>query len=167
MSSSTSNSYPKQRPGSTLAEQLSTILKEELSRVGIEMKLRKYEWAVFLQKIDERDFDATTLGWSMGIESDPYQIWHSTQADKGSNFVGFRNPEADAIIEAARVEFDKEKRRRMYWRFHEIVHDEQPYTFMFCTAALVAFDKRFAGVVEYPLGVDSLEWWVPVADQLY
>ena len=36
------------------------------------------------------------MGWDM----DPYQIWHSSQADvpNGSNRVGFRNPEVDLKI---------------------------------------------------------------------
>ncbi|MCA9771502.1 MAG: peptide-binding protein [Myxococcales bacterium] len=153
--------------GSTFAEQLSTILKEELARVGIEMAIEKFEWAVFIDKIDGRDFDATSLGWSLGVESDPYQLWHSSQAEKGSNFVGFRNAEADRIIEAARIEFDADRRMKMYHRFHEILHEEQPYTFLFCTAALVAFDRRFDGVNLYPLGVDTLEWWTPVGERLY
>ena len=77
--------------GSETGEKIATILKEELSRSGIEMSIRKIEWAVFIQSITERKFDAVTLGWSLGVESDPYQLWHSSQAEKGSNFVGFKN----------------------------------------------------------------------------
>ncbi|MEC7983865.1 MAG: hypothetical protein VX278_01795, partial [Myxococcota bacterium] len=64
---------------------------------------------------------------------DFYQLWHSSQADvpKGSNYVGFRNAEADKIIEAMEMEFDVEERINLSKRFHEIVYDEQPYTFMF------------------------------------
>ena len=48
-----------------------------------------------------------TLGWSLGVESDPYQLWHSSQAEEGSNFVGFKNPRADILIEQAREEFSR------------------------------------------------------------
>ncbi|HBZ55878.1 MAG TPA: hypothetical protein DEO88_10775, partial [Syntrophobacteraceae bacterium] len=77
--------------GSKFAEQLATILQENLKQVGIKMRIRKLEWAVFIQKIDAREFDACTLGWSLGWDSDPFQVWHSSQVDKGSNFVGFVN----------------------------------------------------------------------------
>ncbi|HDM79089.1 MAG TPA: peptide-binding protein [Deltaproteobacteria bacterium] len=153
--------------GSKFAEQLSTILKESLKRHGIHMTIRRLEWAVFIQQIDDRQFDACTLGWSMGWESDPYQIWHSSQAKKGSNFVGFVNKEADEIIEKARREFDSKKRNEMYHRFHRIIHEEQPYTFLFTMNALVAVDKRFQNVNVYPMGLEPREWWVPVALQRY
>jgi len=153
--------------GSKFAEQLSTILQENLKKVGIEMTIRRLEWAVFIQKIDERNFDACTLAWSLSWESDPYQVWHSSQGEKGSNFVGFANEEADRLIEEARREFDDEKRRKLFHRFHEILHEEQPYTFLFTTEALVAVDRRFRNVKVYPLGLAPEQWWVPKDLQRY
>ncbi len=154
--------------GSKFGEQLATMLQENLKEIGITMSIRKLEWAVFIQRIEEHSFDACTMGWSLGWESDPYQIWHSSQAvDKGSNFVGFKNAEADKLIEEARKEFDPDKRREMYYRFQEIVHDEQPYTFLFTNKALVAVSRRFHNVEVYPLGLAPLYWWVPKEAQKY
>ncbi len=153
--------------GSETGEKIATILKEELDRMGIQMDIRRTEWAVFTTRLNERKFDAVTLAWSMGVESDPYQIWSSTQAEKGSNFVGFRNAEADKLIEAARQEFDRDKRIEMYRKFSEIVHEEQPYTFLFCRKATVAVNKRFENVVVYPLGLEPTEWYVPIPLQRY
>lgn len=153
--------------GSETGEKIATILKEELDGMGIQMDIRKTEWAVFTTRLNERTFDAVTLAWSMGVESDPYQIWSSTQAESGSNFVGFKNAEADKLIEAARQEFDKEKRIEMYRKFSEIVHEEQPYTFLFCRKATVAVNKRFENVVVYPLGLEPTEWYVPLPLQRY
>ena len=154
--------------GSKFAEQLATILQENLKQVGITVSIRMLEWAVFVQKIEEHNFDACTMAWSLGWESDPYQLWHSSQAvDKGSNFVGFRNKEADEIMEKARTEFDAEKRIRLYHRFQAIQHEEQPYTFLFTTEALVAVSRRFQDVNIYPMGLYPREWWVPKALQKY
>lgn len=153
--------------GSETGEKIATILKEELDKIGIVMNIRKTEWAVFTQRLNERNFDAVTLAWSMGVESDPYQIWSSTQAESGSNFVGFKNAEADKLIEQARQEFDRQKRIELYRKFSEIVNDQQPYTFLFCRKATVAVAKRFENVTVYPLGVDPLEWYVPQGLQKY
>jgi peptide/nickel transport system substrate-binding protein len=152
---------------SETGEKIATILKEELDNIGIRMEIRKTEWAVFTSRLNERKFDAVTLAWSMGVESDPYQIWSSTQAEKGSNFVGFKNAEADKLIEEARKEFDKKKRIELYRRFSEIVHDEQPYTFLFCRKSTVAVDRRFSNVIVHPLGIDPSEWYVPLPLQKY
>ncbi|MEQ9618727.1 MAG: peptide-binding protein [Deltaproteobacteria bacterium] len=153
--------------GSETGEKIATILKEELDNMGIAMDIRKTEWAVFTTRLNERNFDAVTLAWSMGVESDPYQIWSSTQAESGSNFIGFKNAEADRLIEAARKEFDREKRIEMYRKFSEIVHEEQPYTFLFCRKATVAVNKRFENVVVHPLGLEPTEWYVPLPLQKY
>jgi len=153
--------------GSKIGEQLATIMQENLKQAGICMQIHKLEWAVFLQRIDARNFDACTMGWSLGWESDPYQLWHSSMAEKGSNFVGFQNDEADRIMEAARKEFNPETRRGLYHRFHEILHEEQPYTFLFTTEALQAVSRRFQNVNVYPMGLYPREWWVPAAQQRY
>ncbi|HEX3036368.1 MAG TPA: peptide-binding protein [Thermodesulfobacteriota bacterium] len=153
--------------GSETGEKISTILKEELDKVGIGMEIRRTEWAVFTTRLNERKFDAVTLAWSMGVESDPYQIWHSSQSEAGSNFVGFENKEADRLIEQARTEFNREKRIELYRKFSRIVHEEQPYTFLFCRKSTVAVHKRFQGVEVYPLGLEFLEWFVPLPLQKY
>lgn len=153
--------------GSITAEQIATILEEELKRVGIRMRIRRLEWAVFVKHLEERRFDAVTLAWSMWVESDPYQVWHSSQAERGSNFVGFKNDEADRIMEQARKEFDKAKRVRLFRKLAKIIHEEQPYTFLFCRKSTVALHKRFRGVKVYPLGIDPLEWYVPLPFQKY
>src|SRR3990172_7052286 len=153
--------------GSVTGEQISTILKGELKKVGIRMNIRRLEWAVFTKQLDERKFDAVTLSWVMGVESDPYQIWHSSQAERGSNFVGFKNREADQLIEQARTEFNRKKRIELYRRFAEIVYQDQPYTFLFCRKSTVALQRRFKGVKVYPLGLDPLEWFVPLPLQRY
>ncbi|MDO8462406.1 MAG: ABC transporter substrate-binding protein, partial [Deltaproteobacteria bacterium] len=144
--------------GRRFAELLSTILKEDLSKMGIDVKIRKLEWAVFVKTLDERKFDAVTLGWVFGFDQDPYQVWHSSQAEKGSNFVGFRDKEADHLIEMGRREFDRGKRAHLYQEFHKLIDEEQPYSFLFANASLLALDRRFENVTVYPTGVDPLEW---------
>jgi len=154
--------------GSDTSEKISTIIKEELDKVGIAMKIRRNEWAVFVQKLNERKFDAVTLGWSMGVETDPFQVWHSSQVSGGgSNFVGFKNEEVDKIIEEARQEFDRKKRIELYRKFIHIIHEEQPYTFLFCNKSTIALNNRFADINIYPLGPDVLEWYVPLELQKY
>ncbi len=145
---------------SKFAERLATILKEDFSREGIEMSINRYEWAVFVQKLHQRDFDAVTLAWSLSWEEDPYQLWHSSQIQGGSNFCGFSNHEADAIIIASRREFDQRRRIRLFHRFHEILHEEQPYTFLFCSPALVVASRRFENVRVHVRGLNYDEWKV-------
>jgi peptide/nickel transport system substrate-binding protein len=153
--------------GSSTAENVATIFQEELARVGIEMGIRQLEWASMLQRTTSREFDAMMMGWQMPPDPDPYQVWHSSQADAGSNYVGFEHARADDIIEQARVAFNDDERNALYREFHSIVHEEQPYTFMFNPLALLAVDKRVHNVNMYTYGPQSLEWFVPEPLQKY
>ncbi|MHC4714501.1 MAG: peptide-binding protein [Planctomycetota bacterium] len=144
-----------------LSEQIGVLFQEELGKLGIEMNVQRLEWAIFTEKLNEGDFDAVTLGWMLGLEQDPYQLWHSTQVERGSNFISYANAEIDDIIMKARVEFDAEKRRVLYHRFNEIIHEEQPYTFLFCQPELEILDRRFHNVIVHNLGLRMRDWYVP------
>jgi peptide/nickel transport system substrate-binding protein len=156
--------------GSQTSEQIAKLLKDEMAKVGIEMTADPYEWSVFGERLHNRDFEAVTLGWGGGAgeEGDPYQIWHSSQiAGKGSNYVGFGNSEADKLMEEARKTLDEQKRNELYHRFHEILHEEQPYTFLFTASSKRFVDKRFHNIKIHKLGLDPLEWYVPKELQRY
>lgn len=154
-------------PGSNELQIMATVYQEELKRAGIQMRIRMIEWAAFIESITKRQFDAVTLRWAIPPDSDPYQIWHSSQGEKGSNYPGYKNAEVDQLLDDIRIEFDREKRIPLFHRFHAILHEEQPYTFLWSPYALAAIDKRFRGVYVYRLGLDISEWWVPAAEQRY
>ncbi|MEZ6024697.1 MAG: ABC transporter substrate-binding protein [Planctomycetota bacterium] len=112
---------------------LFTIFKEDLSKIGVQMTLEFLDWKIFVNKLDTREFECVSLAWqSSGWESDSYQIWHSSQADvsPSSNFIEYRNPEVDKLIEDLRETFDLDERLAMQHRIQHIFHDEQPYTFL-------------------------------------
>lgn len=148
--------------GSTASKYLALMLKEDLRKVGIVVNIRQLEWSVYVENLRDRQFDVVSLLWIGGLESDPYQIWHSDNiGDRGSNYIGFNNAEADSLIENARYEMDKEKRNAMYFRLQEIFHEEQPYTFMFYQRDPGAYLKDFSGVKWIPIrpGYKLYSWW--------
>lgn len=152
--------------GSPLGRSLSLFLREELLGLGIEAQVRQLEWGTMLGMTKRRDFDAAILAWAMPLTQDPYQTWHSSQAEEGSNIVGFKDAEADRFIEEARREFDPKRRAGLYHRLQRITHREEPYTFLFTTPSLVAVARRFEGVRDYRLGLDPLEWRVGAWPQM-
>ncbi|MGB7582194.1 MAG: ABC transporter substrate-binding protein, partial [Sedimentisphaerales bacterium] len=150
-----------------LHEQIAKLVKDAAASVGIEVLLDPYEWSVFSQKVQNRDFDAVSMAWGGGIEEDPYQIWHSSQRQKGSNYIDFNNPAADALIEQARQTLDPDKRNALYHQFDRIIHEEQPYTFIYTRPEQRFLDKRFQNVTIHKLGINELEWYVPTQFQKY
>lgn len=153
--------------GTPLHEKVVKLVKDAAARIGIVVVPDPYEWSIFIQRVQDRKYDAVNMAWGGNVESDPYQIWHSSQIVKGSNYVGFNNPEADALIEQARMTMDKDKRNALYHKFHSILHEEQPYTFVYTRPSERFLDKRFENVIIHKLGIDELEWYVPKAMQKY
>ena len=150
-----------------LHEQVAKLVKDSAARVGIEVIIDPYEWSVFSQKVRDRDFDALNMAWGGNVESDPYQIWHSSQIQGGSNYIGFNNPQADALIEQARQTLDADKRNALYHKFHRILHEDQPYTFIYTRPEQRFLDRRFHNVIIHKLGIDEHEWYVPAELQKY
>lgn len=143
------------------------IIREDMLKAGIRMNVKQAEWAVYTEQTGKFQFDACSFYWGGGIESDPYQLWHSSQADKedSSNIAGFKNTEADEIMETARKTLDLEKRIELYKRFHRIIHEEQPYTFIYCPNAKVAQHKKFCNSIVYTLGMPTSLQWIPKSMQ--
>ncbi len=118
---------------STEWETLANVYREDLLSIGVLMTPSAVEWSTMLKKMDEREFDVYSGAWVLGWDTDLMQLWHSDEADReqSSNRIGFRNPEADRIAEALRKEMDEDKRTELCHEFHALVHEEQPYTFIY------------------------------------
>ena len=144
------------------------LIKEAMAKAGVQMELLGLEWSVCVQRLEKKSFDMCALGWSGGLNPDPFQLWHSSQADieGSSNHIRFKNAEADRLIESIRVTFDASERQKLYHRFHRLVHEEQPYIFLFAPADLNALNSRYRNVREFPLGIVDTILWTPKAQQL-
>jgi peptide/nickel transport system substrate-binding protein len=142
----------------------SEIIQQNFKKVGIDAKIRVMEWQAFLEQIDKRSFDAIILGWSMSRDPDLYDIWHSSKTGKGEyNFIGYNNPEVDRLLVQGRRVFSVEERKKIYYRIHEILADEQPYAFLYVPDATPIVHKRFKGIEVAPLGImyNFNQWYVP------
>ena len=157
--------------GYKISEQIADIVRDDFAKAGIIVNINPVEWSVYTERLDEHNFNVCQLGWSLGWDDDPYQIFHSSQAEvpKGSNAVGFKNAEADQIIEEARGEFDLAKRTALFHRLDRILHEEQPYTFLISPEALEALDKRFQNAkVWKPMNEMYPDaFWTPLKEQKY
>ncbi|MBN1124390.1 MAG: peptide-binding protein [Sedimentisphaerales bacterium] len=154
--------------GTYLHEQIAKLVKDQAAKIGIQVDIDPYEWSIFIQRVQERNFDAVNMAWGGTIESDPYQLWHSSQiGNHGSNYCGFNVPEADRLIEEARRTLDPTARNKLYHQFHQIIHDLQPYTFVYTRPGQRFLHGRFSNVVIHKAGLDEREWFVPARLQKY
>lgn len=142
---------------------IAETIKSSLRQVGVDVLISPAKWALMLQKLRKKEFDATILGWVADWKSDPYQIWHGSQADlpDSSNY-GYQNPEVDKAIDQLRVTMDESEQVPLYHKIHRLIYEDQPYTFLFAEKATAGIDARIDNVNFYPLlrpHIDLREWY--------
>ncbi len=147
------------------------IIQAQLKDIGIDVNVRIQEWSSFInQYIDKRQFDAVLLGWSLSVDPDQYPLWHSSQVAEGQyNFTGFNDRRVDKLLEEGRRTFDFKKRKEIYKNIHRILHNKQPYLFLYFSDAKHVIDKRFKNIESAKAGIryNFTKWYVPVELRKY
>jgi len=108
------------------------FIKQQLSRVGIDVELRSQDLPSFLRRAyTEYDFDTTSLYY--GAFADPTQgvqrLFWSKAIQKGvvfTNNTGYNSPEMDRVLESAQGENDPVKRKALYLEMQRIAMTDLP-----------------------------------------
>jgi peptide/nickel transport system substrate-binding protein len=159
-----------------LFERAVFLMKDGLAKAGIALDPDPQDWPIIQKQLTNRDYDAITLRWGGGsVESDITQMFHSSQIkDNGDNFLHYINPELDQAIDEAKSTIDSAKRMPLWHKCHRILHEDQPYTFLFNQQYLYFFDKRIKNVHQAKLGLNywqynvmPIPWYVPGPMQKY
>ena len=125
------------------------------------MDIKKVDWALFTQLVEQHDFDATSLRWgNSDVVQDPYEIWHSSQSKDGNNFVFFNDPRVDALIETARATLDDARRNELYREMGRRLYDEAPYTFLYSRPSLDAVRSDVRGLQPSVAWYDLQDVWL-------
>lgn len=140
--------------GNEIRSAIMAIAQNAWRRLGVKVETLALEWAVFInERVDKGDFDAVVLGWSMGLDADLYQIFHSSQTGHFQlNFVGYSNPRADDLMVRIRQEYDPGRQVAMARELHRLIAEDQPYTFLYVGKWTQLFDRKIARLVPGPDG---------------
>ena len=113
--------------------QFTQLIAQEWRKLGLDVNVEVMPWEQMIQAIWFSRDDWDTTAWQMvgrPERSDPdelsYNLFHSTTADKGFNFIGYNNPDYDALVEEQRVTTDPEKRRALIREAQALLASEQP-----------------------------------------
>lgn len=158
--------YPS---GSSNYDRMVLFMKDAYAKVGIVMEPNALEWGSFTDLLEKRNFEAVTLGWGATLDDDPYQIFDSSQMAPGADdFISYKNPECDHLIETARRTMDETKRNELWHQLHKLLNEDQPYTFLFFPQSMRFVDGRIENVQVTRMGLnDPVEWFVPARLQKY
>lgn len=126
--------------------EMTRLLVENMRQLGLDVEHKAVPWAqysdtVWFNRLEQPEAAGGT-GWQMTAwrmvarpeRMDPdefvFNLFHSSTAENGYNFVGYINPEYDALAESQRGETDPEKRREMIFKAQELIANDVPYVYV-------------------------------------
>ncbi len=160
--------------GNKTRETLAQVAADQYKQLGIDAKAAPEAFQGLVTKLTAGDtsLDATIIGWSLGSEPDPYQIWHSSQIPDpaknktGFGFTYFKDAGMDKAIEEGRTPSNGDcsiaSRKKQYDTFNKILNENQPYNFGFVPNTLAVSQKALQNFAPAPFSTlyNVETWWV-------
>ena len=150
------------------------LIAQEWRKLGLDVNVNVMPWSQMADAVwyNRDKWDVTA--WQMTgrpERSDPdeiiYNLFHSSTAEKGYNFIGYNNPEYDKVVEEQRITVDPEKRKALVIRAQEMLDADQPNMMLVHPQQAFAFDKTVfdpATVVDQSgIGIRSYWTWLSLA----
>ena len=126
---------------------IATIIQQQLSEVGIKVKLKSYDWGTFYGDIKNGRFQMYSLSW-VGIKNpDIFRyVFHSqSRPPQGANRGRYMNVEVDELIERAELSTDVASRSRYYRQLQQLLLKELPYVPLWYEEHFVAYRNDISG----------------------
>jgi peptide/nickel transport system substrate-binding protein len=136
------------------SRRVAEVIQQQLAEVGIDIKIKSYEWGTFFDDIRSGNFQLYTLKW-VGV-TDPdifYYVFHSSNIPpKGANRGRYRRQQVDRLLEEGRRTLDMEKRKDIYSAAQKFIALDLPYISLWHHNNVAAMKKNLKGFVLYPAG---------------
>jgi peptide/nickel transport system substrate-binding protein len=140
------------------------IVQSNLKTIGIHADIRTLEWQAFRHNvISKHQFEAIMLSRAYLWDPDIYDLWHSSKTKDGEwNFLSYRNPEVDSLLEKGRRTTERGKREKIYRKVHELLAEEQSCVFLYNADLLFIAHWRIKGIEPSPAGIfhNIAEWYI-------
>lgn len=155
------------------------LLVENMRQLGLEVDHRAMPWEQQADLVWFNRSDWQMTAWRMvgrpeRMDPDEFvvNLFHSSTAENGYNFVGFTSPEYDELAIEQRGITDREERRQVIYEAQEIIADQLPYLYVAHPKLPFAFRSDVWNpdtVVEAQgIGIKNFWTWIqaePVGDQ--
>lgn len=133
--------------GSGSSEGACIQLQNYLKEVGIEIKLQALDFGALINSLYPDKFQSVVFDWVEPFDPDIFVEWHSSQCGAdGMNFMTYKNPEVDVLLEKAREIQDREERKKLYFEIQQKIVADAPYVWLWNQEAAVGVNKRVKGL---------------------
>ncbi|RFU21355.1 ABC transporter substrate-binding protein [Geodermatophilus marinus] len=120
------------------------VIASQLEPIGINVNVETLDFATWLDREAQGDFDAFMLGWLGNI--DPFDYYHAQHiTDGSSNYQGYSNPEVDRLLNEAATETDEDARRDLYNQAVQLIVDDVSYLYLYNPNVVQAWTPGLTG----------------------
>lgn len=120
------------------------IIAANLEPLGIQVSIRQPDFSTWLDEQNSGNFDMLMMGWLGNIDPDDfYYAQHHT--DGTSNAQKFSDAEVDKLLDAGRVETDKDTRKDLYAQAATIIADKASYIYLYNPSVLQVWSPNVSG----------------------
>jgi len=144
--------------GNPLREYAATIMRNNLNAVGIDMTAEPLDLGTFRDKLSNKSLNAWMIAWYIPIPLELKAFWYSDLENTPLNFESYQDKEADAVMDELDKNLPGEQKKKLYYKFQKIIHEDEPVTFMYWKADIVGVNKRVENINITPLGAITHCW---------
>lgn len=149
---------PVSRPYNPNGKKMGELMKEDLEKIGIKVKLVSYDWATYLKKSEQGEHELIQMGWTSD-NGDPdnflVALLSCRSVESGGNLSRWCHPEFNKLVTDAAQTLSKNRRSRLYRRAQKIFGDETPWVPLVHSYGFRGASKRVQGYVLPPFGSES------------
>jgi len=133
-------------------EAVAQVVQSMAAEAGFDIKIRLIEFATSFKEVQAGNFQVFQINWSGRIDPDgnSYIFLHSGAPQ---NDGGYSNPEADKLLEDARLTSDFATRKALYEKLTRIVLNDEPIIYLYHKKLLFAHSKKLEGFKQMPDGL--------------
>jgi len=128
--------------GNQLRRDALVLMQEQLARAGVEATPRFVDGQSLISLNLGHLFDVTLGAWAIDTSLDVSYAFHSREIDGGYNYGAYSNPEVDRLLDAISAEADPDAAKVLFDELQTLLHEDQPYTFLWEPQALVGINAR-------------------------
>jgi peptide/nickel transport system substrate-binding protein len=120
------------------------VIADNLAPLGVSVHIRTVDFATWLDDQNKGNFDMLMMGWLGNIDPDDfYYAQHHTNGT--SNAQKYSNPEVDRLLDAGRVETNRQARQEDYDKAARIIADQVSYIYLYNPSVIQAWSTELSG----------------------
>ena len=133
-------------------EAVAQVVQSMAAEAGFDIKIRVVEFATTFKQAQAGEFQVFQINWSGRIDPDGnlYVFMH-TKAPQNDG--GYSNPEADRLMEDARLITDPEQRKALYEKLTKILLNDEAIIYIYHRKLLIAHTRKVEGYRQMPDGL--------------